>query len=297
MSKYFVYQHIRLDKDEIFYIGKGKMYENKNTYRRAYREDNRNQYWKNIVNKTAYKVEILQEFETELEALTYETELITKHKLKEDGGTLVNLIKSSIDRTSQSRLCNVKRYKVYQYSLKGDFIAEHDSLLDAAKAVGGHEGAIRGAANVTDRASASGFQWRYEKFDRLDEVFYNLKRDCLYQKIYQFDLFGNFIQEYRNIQDILRNTHIKESGLRQCLRGKSKTSNSYYWSYNPILEFEIIKPQMIYVHDKNRNLILQSTKQADVAKFLNTNRTQIRNYCQNKSKHKDYIIGYEELTK
>jgi hypothetical protein len=48
----YVYRHIRLDKNEPFYIGIG------NNKSRAYTISKRNNRWKNIVNKHGYKVEI-----------------------------------------------------------------------------------------------------------------------------------------------------------------------------------------------------------------------------------------------
>lgn len=51
----YVYRHIRLDKNEPFYIGIGSDYK----YSRAYQKINRSIYWKRIVNKTKYKIEIL----------------------------------------------------------------------------------------------------------------------------------------------------------------------------------------------------------------------------------------------
>jgi hypothetical protein len=41
---YYVYEHLRPDTNEVFYVGKGKDY-------RANSTKNRNAYWKNIVNK------------------------------------------------------------------------------------------------------------------------------------------------------------------------------------------------------------------------------------------------------
>lgn len=47
-----VYRHRRLDNNEVFYIGIGNK-------RRPYSKRGRNKYWKNIVSKTEYAVEIL----------------------------------------------------------------------------------------------------------------------------------------------------------------------------------------------------------------------------------------------
>lgn len=48
-----VYQHRRLDDNTIFYIGIGK------NISRAYSKKQRNKYWKNIVDKVGYDVDIL----------------------------------------------------------------------------------------------------------------------------------------------------------------------------------------------------------------------------------------------
>ena len=68
MRQHFLYRHIRLDKNEPFYIGIGTVQErdlnNKRQriyYRRAYEETGRNNIWHNIINKTDYEVEILLE--------------------------------------------------------------------------------------------------------------------------------------------------------------------------------------------------------------------------------------------
>jgi hypothetical protein len=65
-NKYYLYRHIRLDKNEPFYIGIGTKehisISDRTTYRRAYTKRGRGSIWNNIVNKTDYKIEIL--FET-----------------------------------------------------------------------------------------------------------------------------------------------------------------------------------------------------------------------------------------
>ena len=55
----YVYRHIRLDNDTVFYIGIG----NDNRYNRANEKKNRGSHWKNIVKKTDYEGEILFEHE------------------------------------------------------------------------------------------------------------------------------------------------------------------------------------------------------------------------------------------
>jgi hypothetical protein len=79
-----VYKHIRLDKNEPFYVGIGK------TIKRAY-DKRRGDHWKSITNKTDYKVEILFEDISWSEACLKEIELISLYGRKDLGlGTLVN---------------------------------------------------------------------------------------------------------------------------------------------------------------------------------------------------------------
>ena len=66
---FYVYQHVRLDTNEVFYVGKG-------TKDRAWSKHNRNQYWHNIVQKTDFKVEILNRFSDEGDAYRLEESLI-----------------------------------------------------------------------------------------------------------------------------------------------------------------------------------------------------------------------------
>lgn len=94
---YYLYRHVRLDKNEVFYIGIGttaspKMQINLGSthralYYRAYeKKKSRNAYWRNVVAKTDYAVHIL--FETEdIELIkTKEKEFIAIYK-----NTLTNL--------------------------------------------------------------------------------------------------------------------------------------------------------------------------------------------------------------
>jgi hypothetical protein len=81
-----VYRHIRLDKNEPFYIGIGK------TEKRAYNKHNRSRHWKSIIANTSYRVEILFDDLSWEKAIEKEIELIELYGRKDLGlGSLVNL--------------------------------------------------------------------------------------------------------------------------------------------------------------------------------------------------------------
>lgn len=65
-GKYYLYRHVRLDKNEPFYIGVGKKLNHiskscKSMYWRANSTANRNVIWNRIASKTEYAIEILLE--------------------------------------------------------------------------------------------------------------------------------------------------------------------------------------------------------------------------------------------
>ena len=87
----YLYRHIRLDKNEPFYIGIG-LYNNNYKYYRAYAKSKRNKHWRNIINITDYIVEILFDDLTIEEAYEKEIEFIKLYGRKDIGtGTLCNL--------------------------------------------------------------------------------------------------------------------------------------------------------------------------------------------------------------
>lgn len=84
----YVYRHIRLDKNEPFYIGIGS----DKKYKRAHSTKDRNKYWNNIVKKSLYKVEIIFDNLTWEDACKKEIEFIELYGRKDLGlGTLCNL--------------------------------------------------------------------------------------------------------------------------------------------------------------------------------------------------------------
>ncbi len=81
-----VYRHIRLDKNEPFYIGIGK------TEKRAYEKIKRNQFWHNVIAKTNYEVEILFDDLSWENAEEKEKEFIKLYGKRDNNtGCLVNI--------------------------------------------------------------------------------------------------------------------------------------------------------------------------------------------------------------
>jgi hypothetical protein len=73
---FYVYEHIRNDTNAIFYVGKGKK-------ERAYRINNRNEYWHNVVNKcNGYTVKfVVKDVDEELAYLAEEERIYQLKRL------------------------------------------------------------------------------------------------------------------------------------------------------------------------------------------------------------------------
>lgn len=202
---YYLYRHIRLDKNEPFYIGIGKTnIKNKYSvdsekYKRAYSKLNRNVYWKNIVSKIPYEVEIVLETPVREEIIQKEIEFIKLYGRKDlKLGTLVNLTnggegkegsklsKETKDKMSKSARTNIteerklqlfyqlnknhstkgkfgkehhRAIKVFQYSLNGEFIKEWESLMDIKRELGFGLSHISQCLN-NKRNKSKGFVWK-----------------------------------------------------------------------------------------------------------------------------------------
>jgi len=107
----YIYRHVRLDKNEPFYIGVGQDKEKEPYfYTRAYCKWNRNKHWKNIVSKTEYEVEILEEDLSIEKALEKEIWWITFYGRSDLGrGTLVNMTDGGEGTTKRAHTVEARK--------------------------------------------------------------------------------------------------------------------------------------------------------------------------------------------
>jgi len=254
--KYYLYQHIRLDTNQIFYIGKGTKSKKGNVYRRAFTKNSRNIYWKNIVNIVPYKVEILEEFIHEEDCLKKETELIVKYGYSwNNTGTLCNIVKDineiKLLARCKSALSNSK--EVHQYDLEGNYINSFSSIANAEREVPCD---IYNAVSLRLK-SAGGFQWRNYKVPKIDRYDIKLNRILKSKKIYQYSLDGILIQEWYGTKDPSEKLHINRGAIRNCLSGTAISTGGYKWSYSENLAFQNLPKKysvykediLIYSHD------------------------------------------------
>lgn len=123
----YVYQHTRLDTNEVFYIG---ISTDKN-YNRAYSKKFRNNYWNYLTNKHEYKTEILFDDLTIEEAIKKEQELIKLYGRRDLGlGKLVNMTDGG---DGQINMSEETKQKLSNYN-KGKTIKNHWTKTKEGKA-------------------------------------------------------------------------------------------------------------------------------------------------------------------
>jgi hypothetical protein len=113
VPQYYLYRHIRLDTNEVFYVGIGKRAKddsyNPLSFNRACTKKGRNKYWTNIITKTEYEIDIILECDTAAEIKEKEVEFIKLYGRKDLGlGTLVNFTNggdgvNGVIRTKETR--------------------------------------------------------------------------------------------------------------------------------------------------------------------------------------------------
>jgi hypothetical protein len=151
----YVYKHIRLDTNDVFYIGVGS----DKYYSRANSKHSRNKHWLNVVNKVGYKVEIIIDNISFDLALKKEIELISGYKLISEGGCLVNYTKGG-----QGRLGFTPSHakKIFSQNILTEEIIEFNSILEASETLKIARANILAVLNNKNRY-AKNFIFNYDK--------------------------------------------------------------------------------------------------------------------------------------
>lgn len=303
MKKFFTYIHRRKDTNEIFYVGIGTIRTKKGwgKYQRAGTSDKRNVIWKRIVKKAkGFIWEIIFESESQFDVKQKEIDLIKLYgRLDNNTGILSNMTDGGDGRmngTYESYDGNRKtlnlyredrKKKCYQYDLNGNFIKEWGSITEASNflnvnSTSGIVGCCKFRYNFFKK-----FIWRYEYSDKL-EIDFNINR---YNKIYQYSINGDFINEWGNRKDIydLYDYDMKNQNLSRALENINSTLYGYRWSYNKFEKLEKIvrkirNTKKIYQYDENYTFIREFNSIKEALTQINTSESPIFYSIKNKTK-------------
>lgn len=196
----YLYRHIRLDKNIPFYVGIGD--NSDNNYKRAYSSQNRNNYWKNIVAQTPYKVEIMLDNLTWEEACDKEIEFISlygRNDLKK--GSLVNMTDGG--EGQQGKIMSLEQKTKISQAKKG-----HSCFLKPKKT----------------------YKSKGQKLPRNEQWVLNFKKSKC-KPILQYDLQGNFIKEWESAKEAAGFLNIFQSNIHRVINKDGKKCNNYFWKY------------------------------------------------------------------
>jgi hypothetical protein len=168
---HYLYKHIRLDTNDIFYIGVGtKTRQNtfltiKSEFYRAYDFKKRNEIWKRITAKTKIRVEILFESDDLSFIQQKEKELISIYgRLSDRTGKLANLAEGG---DSQSFNMNIR---IKQLTLDSKIVKIWNQLKDIEKELGYLKTNIVKCCRKK-QLTAYGYKWEYLDNSSYDNVY------------------------------------------------------------------------------------------------------------------------------
>lgn len=238
--KYFLYQHIRLDTNEIFYIGIGSITTEKTIktlestshrayYNRAYTKYGRSKFWHKIINKTEWKVEILIS-SNNLEFIKKEEirfiNLYGRRILKT--GTLVNITdggegafgykhseesRRKMSLNKKGRKLTKEHIEIIIKTQKGKKLSQEtkNKISNAQKGEKGHW---------------FGKKWPEERKRKLSLAIKGVNG----RSILQYDLEGKFIREFKSRTEAKEILGLKgTSSINNYLSGRSKSAYGYLW--------------------------------------------------------------------
>jgi hypothetical protein len=208
----YVYRHIRLDKNEPFYIGIGK---SDSDFNRAYSHKNRNVYWNNIVNVTEHRVEIMLQDITWQEACDKEIEFIHLYKKNTQNGSLCN-ISDGGGGGYLSKEVNEKR----KLSLIGHLVTEETRYKISLKAKGRKPSEqTKLKMSLSHKKNKTGY-WLESKGHKNGRAF----------KVYQYSLDGVLLNEWECAQYAVKFYNMNRTSITDCLNGRQKSAKGFIWT-------------------------------------------------------------------
>lgn len=236
----YVYTYTRLDKNEVFYVGIGS----DSNYKRAKNKSLRTDYFKKIINKSEYRLNIVFDNLSWEEACQKEIELISFYGRKNLGtGSLINFTDGGEGRKgSQNKIT-----PVYQIDLSGNIIKEWINIETICRELKIHRQSLYAVLNKKVW-TCNKFIWCYVKdysieyikeiVDKINQT--KLKRSNFLGKkpipVLQYDLNNNFIAEYSSAKEASRKTLTRGSCIVQCINPKYNrtTANNFIWKRKEI---------------------------------------------------------------
>jgi len=232
--RYYLYRHIRIDKNEPFYIGIGTKQARtfnsaKSEYRRAYETSRKESYiWNNIVSKTNYEVQIIFESDDYNFIKGKEEEFISLYgRIDKNTGVLSNMTNGGdgfIGYVPSKE--KIEKHKLFMTGRK-------QSEEEKQKRNKSRKGYVHSEeTKIKISNSHKGKKTSKEHLEKLQkgQILANSK------PIDQYDLKGNFIRSWQSATFASKEIGVHPTTIRHCVQCKIKTAGGYIWKPSQISE-------------------------------------------------------------
>lgn len=241
MKKYCLYFHLRNDNNEVFYVGIGNE-------KRPYEKRSRSDFWRNIVKKYGYKIEIIEKNLSWEEACEKEKMFIKKFGRQDlNEGCLVNLTDGC---DGNNNFSDFTRKKI-STSKKGKLV--ESKVVDLTQKKFGTLTVLKRALNIgkkttwlckCDCGKEKNVKGEYLKEGRV--------KSCGYKCVKRKKIEGNFIAQYDKKTNKIINTYVSITEasklskisipiIHHFIRGNSKSGGGYNWKLINKEEYENFK--------------------------------------------------------
>jgi hypothetical protein len=226
-ARHYLYRHIRLDKNEPFYIGIGtKQKRNHNSFESEYRrafEKNRKEssIWNNIISKTDYDVEILIESDDYEFIKKKEIEFIKLYsRINKNTGCLANMTDGGdgIIGYIPSR----EKIEAHRKRMTGRKQSEEEKQK-RNKSRKGYVHSEETKQKISE--SHKGKKTSKEHLEKLykGQILANSK------PITQYSLDGTFIKDWQSATIAAKELGVHFSSIRNCVQNRTKSSGGFIW--------------------------------------------------------------------
>lgn len=226
-GKYYLYRHIRLDSNKVFYVGIGtKRLKKPNcytcVYERAY-SGYRTKFWKSITAKTEYEVEIILESDDYKFIEQKEVEFIRLYGRRDLGeGPLCNLKDGG--KGNRGKPCSEENKRYFAELYKNKKRPEIGDKVSSAL-----KGKEKSAEHIEKLRLKAINEWKDGRKYSQNAIFaMNLANK---RKIIMRDLDGNILKTYNSVKEVLEENNAARSYFYNCLNNNKKFRKKFYFNY------------------------------------------------------------------